>query len=138
MDAPTRLVLYDGVCGLCDRTVQWLLRNDPAGELTFAPLQGPTAQAILARHPEVPAGVDSVLFVEMNANAERVLWRSAAIFAMSKYLQTGWRRLSWLGAIPAAITDLGYRIIAAIRYRIWGELDQCRVPSAEERTRFLP
>ena len=51
---PPRLVLYDGMCGLCDKSVQWLLDHDPDGKLRFAPLQGPTAASILERHPSLP------------------------------------------------------------------------------------
>ena len=135
---PARLVLYDGVCGLCDKSVQWLLDKDEAGALRFAPLQGETAQAILARHPEVPEGLDSVLFVEREGGEERVRWRSRAIFHICRHLTGGWRALSWFRFLPAFLTDLGYRLIAKIRYRIWGKLDQCRAPTPDERARFLP
>ncbi len=137
---PARLVLYDGVCGFCDRTVQWLLRHDPEGRLFFAPLQGETAKAILARHPEVPEDLDAIIFVE-NAGAgddERVTWRSRAVFRICSQLQDRWRFIAWLGVFPAFLADLGYRFIAKIRHRIWGTLDQCRVPSESEKARFLP
>ena len=138
MEAPARLVLYDGVCGLCDRTVQWLLANDKNAKLLFAPLQGPTAAAILGRHPEVPAGTDSVLFVENVDGNEQVTWRSRAIFEMSKHLVGGWRFLSFFAVIPSFLSDVFYRIIASNRYSIWGKLDACRVPTPEEKARFLP
>ena len=138
VEQPARLVLYDGVCGLCDRTVQWLLENDTEGNLQFAPLQGQTAAAILARHPEVPEGTDSVLFVELIDDEERVTWRSRAIFNMCRYLQNGWQYLAWMSALPAPLSDLFYRFIASIRYSVWGKLDACRVPDAHEKARFLP
>jgi len=138
MDAlPPRLVLYDGVCGFCDKSVQWLLDHDREGCLRFAPLQGPTAQAVLARHPELPSGIDSILFVESDAEGETVTYRSRAVFRICRHLPGGWRALSWLRFVPPFLTDLVYRVIARVRYRIWGKLDACRVPLPEERARFL-
>ncbi len=132
-----RLVLYDGVCGLCNKSVQWLLDNDPDGRLRFAPLQGPTAAAVLARHPEAEE-IDSILFVEREGEDERVYWRSRALIRIASHLQTRWRFLRLLRILPVFLTDFGYRFIAKIRYRVWGKLDSCRVPTPDERARFLP
>ena len=140
-DAASPLVLYDGVCGLCDRTVQWLLDHDPEGKLTFAALQGDTAAEIRARHPELPEGLDSIILVEHPNDVggkERVVWHSHAIFRLLSYLPAPWRFFRWLSIIPRPLTDLGYRGVAAIRYRIWGTLEACRLPSPEEAARFLP
>lgn len=135
---PPRLVLYDGVCGLCDKSVQWLLEHDPTGRLVYAPLEGPTAAAVLERH-DLPGGLDSIVFVERDElGIERVHWRSRAILRIVSHLPGGWRRLSWLRVFPALLTDLGYRFVAAVRYRIWGKLDVCRVPREDQRARFLP
>lgn len=135
---PSRLVLYDGVCGLCDKSVQWLLDHDPEGRLVYAPLEGPSAKAALEPHT-LPAGLDSIVYVERDdAGAEKVYWRSRAILRIVAQLPGGWRRLAWLRVLPAFLTDLGYRLVAAVRYRIWGKLDVCRVPSPEQRARFLP
>ena len=134
---PPHLVLFDGVCGLCDRSVQWLLDHDADGRLRFAPLQGPTAKAVLARHPELPAGIDSILFVESDASGELVSYRSRAIFRICRQLPAPWRGLASLRVIPAFLSDLVYRFVARIRYRVWGKRDTCRVPTPEERGRFL-
>ncbi len=132
-------MLYDGVCGFCDRTVQWLLRHDPEERLYFAPLQGPTAQAILARHTQIPKDLDSLVFIESaDTDAERVTWRSRAVFRICSHLGARWRWAAWFGVLPAFLADLGYRLVARIRYKIWGTLDQCRVPSEAEKSRFLP
>ena len=131
-------MLYDGVCGLCDKSVQWLLENDPEGRLRFAPLQGETAATVIARHPEIPEGLDSIIYVEQDGDAEKVYWRSRAIFMLSLHLQSGWRVLSWFRIVPSFIADLVYRLIAKMRYKIWGKLDSCRIPTPEERARFLP
>lgn len=135
---PPRIVLYDGHCGLCDKSVQWLLARDPSGALHFAALQGPTAASIRARHPEIPRTIDSVLFVERRGARELVRWRSRAVLAALAHVQSPWRHARVLGVIPAPLLDLGYRLIARVRLAIWGRLDVCRVPRPEERARFLP
>lgn len=132
------LVLYDGLCGFCDVTVQWLLAHDTRGALRFAPLQGPTAAAVLARHT-LPDGLDSIVLVEQTGAAgERVSWYAGAIFRICGYLPAPWRAAAMLRVLPRGIADLGYRGFAAIRFRIWGRRDACRVPTPAERARFLP
>lgn len=130
---PSRLVFYDGECGLCQKSVQWLLNHDSEGRLLFAPLQGTTAADTLSKVPEL-SGVDSIVFLE----DERLYVRSRAIFQIARYLDPGWRWLRHFRVIPAFLTDLGYRFIAKIRYRVWGKADVCRIPTVEERARFLP
>jgi predicted DCC family thiol-disulfide oxidoreductase YuxK len=134
---PPRVVLYDGICGLCDKSVQWLLDHDPDGQLRFAPLQGPTAASILARHPSLPRTLETVIFVEQDGERERVHVRSHAIFHICKYVRGVARGLAIFRFLPAVLTDLAYRLVARLRYRIWGQLDQCRVPTPDERARFL-
>lgn len=135
---PDRLVLFDGVCGLCDRVVQWLLDHDPQGKLSFAPLQGETAAALRRAHPVIPEAVDTVVFVERKDGQQRVHLRSRAVFALLAVIGGPWRILSWFSVLPAFLTDLAYHPVAALRYRIFGRLDACRLPRPEERARFLP
>lgn len=132
------VVLYDGECGFCDASVQWLLAHDPTGRYRFAPLQGDTAAAIRARHPELPKDLDSIVLVEGPPGEEHAVWRSEAIFRICAQLPGAWRAISWFGVLPRFITDAGYRIFARLRYHVWGRLEACRVPSAAERARFLP
>ncbi|MFT5357959.1 MAG: putative DCC family thiol-disulfide oxidoreductase YuxK [Polyangiales bacterium] len=127
------MVFYDGECGLCQKSVQWLLNHDSEGRLRFAPLQGSTAADALGERDDL-AGVDSIVFLEEG----RLYLRSRAVFQIASYLDPGWRWLRHFRILPAFLTDLGYRFIAKIRYRVWGKADVCRVPSLEERARFLP
>lgn len=135
---PPRLVLFDGVCGLCDRVVQWVIDHDPKGKFSFAPLQGETAAAIRARHPKIPESLETFVLVEQVGGAERIYLRSAAAFRLFRIIGGPWKILSWLGVLPRFLTDLGYRFIAKIRYRVFGKMDSCRLPTPEERGRFLP
>lgn len=133
MDVPGPIVLYDGVCGLCQRSVQFLLARDRR-QLWYAPLQGETAAALRAIHPEIPATLESVVLVDDG----RVYLRSKAFLHVARYLTAPWRWAYHLRWLPAFLLDLGYRLVARMRYRIWGKFDACRLPSADERAQLLP
>ena len=128
------VILYDGTCGLCHRSVSWLVRHERDGQLRYAPLQGETAAALRARHPEIPADIDTVVLVE----GDRVHLRSKAFLYVARYLRAPWRWLYGVRWLPALVLDLGYRLIARVRYRIWGRAELCDLPAADARARFLP
>jgi predicted DCC family thiol-disulfide oxidoreductase YuxK len=134
---PERIVLFDGVCGFCHAGVRWVAARDPRARFRFAPLEGETAAALRARHPEVPDASETLVLVERIAGGERVTLRSRAVFRILRELETPWRHASLLGGLPAALTDLAYRVVAALRYRWLGRLEICPLPSPEERARFL-
>lgn len=141
-DLPPRVVLFDGVCAVCDAGMTWIMDHDPdrdrGGRFHYAPLQGETAQEILARHPELPDDLDSLVYVVQSPEGERVSWWSDAVFDIASDLGRPW---SWLGAlrwVPRPLRDLGYRAFAAVRYRIFGQLDHCRLPSGDEAALMLP
>ena len=134
---PERLVLYDGVCGFCDGAVRWLLARDPVGRLTFAPLQGETAAALRRRHPEIPCDLDTMVYVETDAEGERVHLRSEAVFRVLAEIDGPWRRVALLRRLPRWLREAGYRLFARYRYRIFGKLDACPVPEPPERARFV-
>lgn len=126
-------VYFDGVCGLCNRVVDFVISRDPRGVFRFAPLQGNTA------HRRLPADdLDSLetLVVTTGAGTFR---RSAAVVRILWRLAPHWRLLGgllWL--IPLPLRDLGYRIVSKSRYRLFGKRETCRLPTEEERSRFLP
>lgn len=132
--APQPIVLYDGTCGLCSKSVQWILRHERDHELRFAPLQGPTAEALRGAHPEIPATLESVVLVA----GDRAFLRSKAFLHVARHLRRPWRAGYYLRWLPAVVLDLGYRVIARVRYRVWGRADVCDVPAPEQRARFLP
>lgn len=139
MSSRPPLLLYDGSCALCDRTVRFLLRIDRRGVLRYAALQGETAAAIAGRCPEM-AGVDSVVFVAGGeAGNERVALRSAAVIGALRAVGGVWRAVAALLAIvPRPLRDRGYDLVAARRKRWFGEYDACPVPPPAMRDRFLP
>lgn len=132
MDSP--VVLYDGTCGLCARSVRWILHHERDAELRFAPLQGETAQALRARFPEIPTTLDSVVLVEDG----QARLRSKAFLYLGRHLRAPWRWWYALRWLPGFALDLGYRLIAKVRYRVWGRVDACELPAPEQRARFLP
>ncbi|WP_394832375.1 DCC1-like thiol-disulfide oxidoreductase family protein [Pendulispora rubella] len=133
-ELPPRIVLFDGVCGLCDALIQWFVRVDRARALRYAPIQGETAARLRAMHPEIPSGVDTVIFVDEGT----VHLRSRGILVSMRYLPPPWRWARFLRWIPLALSDAAYRLVARFRYRIFGKREACRVPGPEERALFLP
>lgn len=127
-------MLYDGTCGLCARSVRWILRHEADHEIRFAPLQGETTDALRARFPNIPTTLESVVFID----GDRAFIRSKAFFHVAKHLRAPWRWGYHVRWFPAVIADLGYRVIAALRYRLFGRVDACELPSPENRARFLP
>ncbi len=135
--APYRLVLFDGVCGFCDRAVRWAIARDPERRLRFSPLQGEAAAALRLRHPEIPRDLDTMVYVEATGAGERVHLRSEAMFRVLREVRTPWRRLAWLGVLPRFLTDAVYALFVRHRYRIFGKLDTCALPDPGERARFV-
>lgn len=128
------IVLYDGACGLCHRTVRFLLRHERDHELRFAPLQGPTAAELRVRFPTIPHALSTVVLVDR----DRVRLRSKAVLHAAHHLRAPWRWAYALRWLPAVVLDLGYRVVARVRFRLWGTADACALPAPDQRARFLP
>jgi predicted DCC family thiol-disulfide oxidoreductase YuxK len=132
------LLLYDGTCGLCQRSVQLVLRHDRRGRFRFAPLQGPTATDVLHRHGLDPADLDTVVAVEdPGGPGERVRVRGRAVVYVLRALGGGFRLAALLGFLPTPLLDAAYRLVARRRYRWFGRADACALPSPEQRARFV-
>ena len=135
------LVIFDGHCGFCNGTVRWFLRRDRQDRLRFVPSEAPKVSELLARHGlgESGFGPDTVVIVRGAGSAdERVFTRSDAATEMLRELPQPWRGVGVvLGWIPRGVRDIGYRLVARWRYRIWGRLESCPLPTAAERARFL-
>ncbi len=139
-DRPTNVLFFDGVCGLCNRSVDFVLSRDRRGAIRVAPLQGETARRAVRDEGRGASSetrsFDTVVWLDSSgrefvrsAAAVRVLWQLGGIWWL-----IGW--LLWL--IPRPLRDVGYRIVAANRYRWFGRKETCRLPSPAERERFLP
>jgi predicted DCC family thiol-disulfide oxidoreductase YuxK len=138
MGLPDQLLLFDGECAMCDATVQWVLDHDRQGVFSFAPLQGPTAKEIRARHPELPPTLDSLILVRQTPRGEEVRYHSDAVLGLARGLGGAWRLAAALKLLPRFLRDPWYRMLARNRYRLFGKLEGCRVPQPHEAARFLP
>ena len=133
------IILYDGVCGLCNRLVQFLLKHDREGRLHFASLQSDFAAQVLGRHGIDAKDLDTVHVVEhYDRPDERVLQRSDAILRAGSELGGFWGASSTIARlVPRALRDLVYRFVATNRYRMFGKYDTCMLPEPSQRSRFL-
>lgn len=132
IDAHGYVLLYDGVCGLCNRFVQFILKRDPEGAMRFATLQGPIGDEARRLLPQL-AAVDSVVLLYKDG-----AWvRSTAALQVARYLGGVWNLAAIAYLVPRPLRDWVYDRVAATRYRIFGKLDACPLPAPGTRRRFL-
>lgn len=131
------LLLYDGVCGLCNRLTQFVLSHDSRGIFVFASLQSATGQTILRRFGRDPADLDTVYLVSHYRTTASLTTKSTAILEVAGGLGWPWRLFTALLLLPIPIRDWIYDRVANNRYRMFGRYDTCRIPTAEERSRFI-
>ncbi|HEX3323437.1 MAG TPA: DCC1-like thiol-disulfide oxidoreductase family protein [Terriglobales bacterium] len=132
------IILYDGVCGLCNRFVQFVLRHDRRGLFRFAALQSVFGQAALIRGGLEAANVKTVYVIVPSEGGERCLSKSEAALFVMKELGGLWGVLASLSRFfPRSVRDWTYDLVARNRYRIFGRYETCPVPSPEVRSRFL-
>ncbi|MGA2887216.1 MAG: DCC1-like thiol-disulfide oxidoreductase family protein [Terracidiphilus sp.] len=137
------LVIFDGHCGFCNRSVRWFLRRDRKDRLRFVASESPKIAEFLTRFgmgsPGLELGSNTIVVVrDPSGAAERVFTRSEAARELLGELPQPWRTFGVVfGWIPRPLRELGYRLIARWRYRIWGRLESCPLPTAEEQDWFL-
>ena len=133
------VILYDGVCVLCSRSVRFVLDRDSEGHFGFAPLQSEAAQTRLARHGQTSDELDSVYVLENHGQPdERVLKKGPAALLVMRELPSPWPFVATLlGVFPTPVLNLGYDAVARTRYRVFGKLESCPLPPAEHRSRFI-
>jgi predicted DCC family thiol-disulfide oxidoreductase YuxK len=132
------LLLYDGVCALCNGVVKFLMKRDRLGRFRFAPLQSDLGREVLARFDihSFPDGV--VLITDALTSAERIYRRSDAVQESLQQLGAPWKQLGTaLNLLPRVLREWGYGVIARYRYRLFGRYNACPVPSPEQRSRLL-
>jgi len=131
------VVLYDGLCGLCNAWVIVLVEADRRAKLRFAPLQGAFASGVLNRHPEL-AEVDSLVLVEDPGTAkERVSVRSTALLRITRRLPGIWPLFYVFALVPRPLRDWWYDQVAEHRTERFGTHETCPLPPEDVRWRFL-
>ena len=131
MSDPEIILFFDGVCGLCNGLVDWLLPRDKQRKIKFATLQGTTAARLLT--PPLREDLNTVVLWYKG----EVLTESTAILTCLKELGGLWSLAGLLKIIPSIIRDSVYRLIAKYRYKFFGKLSTCRLPLPGERLQFL-
>lgn len=127
------ILLFDGVCSLCDRSVQFVLDHEPAGVIRFASLQSTAGRDAMTACGLDPETVASVVFVEAGV----CHLRSDAALRVASHLSAPWRWLSAARAVPRPVRDRVYDWVASHRYQWFGTMPACRVPTPQTRARFL-
>jgi predicted DCC family thiol-disulfide oxidoreductase YuxK len=132
------LVLYDGVCGLCSRLLQFVLTRDRRGVFDFASLQSATGRATVARWGGDPRELTS-LYVLANYRTPHAaaLTRSRAALFVARELGWPWKATLFMRVLPAPLLDRLYDVVARTRYQVFGRHDQCLMPRPEFRSRFV-
>jgi predicted DCC family thiol-disulfide oxidoreductase YuxK len=137
MESP--IILFDGVCNLCNASVQFIIERDPTAIFHFASLQSASGQAILAENAlnatlqNDASAEDSVILVENG----KIYDRSTAALRIARQLSGGVKLLYVFIVIPRPIRDFVYKFIAKNRYRWFGKQDACWMPTKELKARFL-
>ncbi|RRB04589.1 thiol-disulfide oxidoreductase DCC family protein [Larkinella rosea] len=127
------IIVFDGVCNLCNGAVNFIIDHDPKNRFRFVALQSETGQELLNRYPSANGPVDSIVLIR---NGQSFV-KSDAALAIARCLSGVWPVLTIFRIIPRFLRDAVYDLIARNRYRFFGKQDACRLPTPELRARFL-
>ena len=127
-----RLILFDGVCNFCDRSVQFVMKRDPEAKFTFASLQSGAGERV-KEYYKIDPSLDSMILVEEGT----YYTKSTAALKICKNLKGLWKVFSVLLVIPKPIRDFFYNIVARNRYKWFGKYETCRLPNPSTKGRFI-
>jgi predicted DCC family thiol-disulfide oxidoreductase YuxK len=136
--AGRHLILYDAVCGLCDRLVRLVLPRDRREVFHFASLQSDLGRSLVRQFGRDPDRLDTFFVVsDYRSPSPALLCRARAALFVAKALGGAWRALEVLGVLPDAMLNPAYHLIARHRYRLFGRRESCLMPPAEYQRRFI-
>jgi len=127
------LLLFDGVCNLCNSSVSFILKHERNAKITFVPLQSEAAAEILKKFSLDPGQSGSIIFIDNN----EFFLKSSAVVQISRYLKSPWKHFGLIRILPRMFSDFFYDLIAKNRYRIFGRKEKCMIPDESVRRRFL-
>jgi predicted DCC family thiol-disulfide oxidoreductase YuxK len=133
LDPNHKIILFDGVCNLCNRSVNFIISKDSKDIFRFATLQSDLGMSLMSQHGINTTKTDSVILIDTNEYHER----SSAILQIVKNLSGGYALLYFFIIVPKCIRDWGYDYIAKNRYKWYGKKDSCMVPTPELVSKFL-
>ena len=128
-----QIILFDGVCNLCNSAVQFVIRHDPKKLFVFAALQSDTGKGLLSKHSLPQSELKSFILIEN----DQVFTQSTAALRVAKKLNGILPALYIFMVIPSFIRNGVYNIIAQNRYKWFGKKDECMLPTPELKARFL-
>ncbi|AMC09955.1 hypothetical protein Lupro_01195 [Lutibacter profundi] len=127
------IIFFDGVCNLCNSSVNFIIKHDNKEQFLFASLQSDAAKEILLQFSTKKLTLDSIILVD-NGN---IYEKSSAILQISKHLNGGYKLLYCFVIVPKFIRDWVYNYIAKNRYKWFGKKENCMVPTPEIKDRFI-
>jgi predicted DCC family thiol-disulfide oxidoreductase YuxK len=133
MEKNHNIVLFDGVCNLCNGAILFLIKRDKNDRFRFAPLESEIGKELLLKHQIDPSKIDSIVLVSGNT----AFTKATAAMYISRHLGGLWPLLYSLIIIPKFITDAVYDFIARNRYRWFGKKESCMIPTPELKSKFL-
>jgi predicted DCC family thiol-disulfide oxidoreductase YuxK len=129
-----KIILFDGVCNLCNRAVQFVLKRDKKDIFRFAPLQSETGKRLVKERAIDTTKIDSIILIEPDI---AYYTKSDAALEIGKSFGGGWKMLRIFEWIPRVLRDWVYDLVARNRYAWFGKRDACMVPTPEDKARFL-
>ena len=127
------IILFDGVCNFCNSMVNFAIKRDKKNGLKFAPLQNEIAKKLLIANQSLITDLTSFVFIEK----DKIYTSSSAALRVCKYLNGMWPLMYGFIIVPKFIRDAIYNLISKNRYKWFGKREECMVPTAEVRARFL-
>ncbi len=128
------IIFFDGVCNLCNASVQFVIAQDRKDQFSFSAIQGELAKAVLPKFNVDPGKLNTVLLLEKG----KLYTKSSAALRIAKKLSGGWPLLYGFIIIPKFIRDWFYNLIAKNRYKWWGKEESCWVPTQGLKSKFYP
>ena len=125
------IILYDGLCGFCDKSIQFILKNKPNPSIRLISFQSNLGKQLCQNFNIT--NMDTIILIEN----DRYYDKSTAILKIAGKLKTRWQYLKFFRVVPKFIRDAIYKAIAKHRYKLMGKVEQCRIPTKEERMYFL-
>ena len=130
---PQSIILFDGICNLCNSSVKFIIKHDRKNKFRFGSLQSDSAKKLLEPYHFPPEELKSFILLEDG----KIYLRSRAVLRIASQLDGAWKLTSVFYVFPSFISDAVYNLVAKYRYRIFGKKETCMVPTPELKSKFI-
>lgn len=134
MENTKKLILFDGVCNLCNRSVQYIIKRDKKDEFRYASLQSEIGRKLVAERKIDTSEVDSIILIDPGV---AYYVKSDAAIEIAKAIGGYWTVFTVFQWVPTRLRNIVYDLVAKYRYRWFGKMDQCMIPTPELKSKFL-